>query len=198
MRSLPPLDYNGAEVWPGDFVRCKVSHYLHYKPGRAYMVLAVNHKCIKLPLPKIGDDERECWLKAVNFEKVRDLTASDIVADEKAPRRYFWHGLTYSLDRPEGPSVDDPQNQMERKNPMLHIAIHLPPDWESLNQIGYIAQQLNSGRGPGQNLMADISIQQLTERVRQRIIANPAEQWLILSATTLAKMSVPPVQFVAI
>jgi hypothetical protein len=43
--------------------------------------------------------------------------------------------------------------------------------------------------------MADTSGSALKERVRQRILAHPHERWLILSGTTIAETSQPPVVF---
>ena len=87
---------------------------------------------------------------------------------------------------------------------MLHIAIKIPDEgWNyqamasSITNWGHPSSAVADGTPitHPDNLLADVTLSALKERIKARIHRNPDERWLLLSGNTIAESAAPPVSF---
>ena len=71
----------------------------------------------------------------------------------------------------------------------LYIAVLVTGSYEEM------ADSIDEGVFPENGLMSETSFNKLRERITGDVQSNPTHRWLVLTGTTLAETSAPPVTF---
>lgn len=171
-------DRRGQRVFAGDYVQCAVGDYASLDKGERRRVQEIKDGCFVLnnSLSPIATS----LYRPTNFYL--------------AARHHVWHSLprsmppTYQIPGFTGPITKEIAKVAT--SPVMFIAVEIgETSYEA------IAKEIEEQTLPPRSMLADTSYQRLQAAVKRRILSNPAEKWLILSGTTLAEVSAPPVVF---
>jgi hypothetical protein len=160
------LDGRGNRIYAGDYVRCSVGHYESIRCGEHRRVQRIENECIIL---------NNCL--------------SPHGTSPYRPHKFVLHGRYHPFHGIHKNPIKKQEAQLAKN--ALYIAVAL-----NYHSYGRIADAVNGVKSVGYvEVHADTSFESLKAWLNQRIRANPEERWLILSGTTLAEISAPPVSF---
>jgi hypothetical protein len=160
-------DRDGNRVYPGDYVKCEVTGYMNLKRGERRRVISVSMDTLVM--------RNKHSPTGTSAYQPRNFTLSE--------RHHAWHK----------------SKEAKMAKNTLFVAVRI--DGEPYDGVASIIRQtLGPSRDDGALLSAptmvsETSFEALKAWLYQRIRANPDERWLILSGTTLAEISAPPVSF---
>lgn len=181
-------DRFGDRIYPGDYVECITDEYFSVKGGARKRVLAVIGDCIVLN--NTSSPTFDSPYRATNLRLAGRYHPYHSGVDKRHPKRKY---LT---------------NSEKKGTDMLHLAIRIK---DNMNYEA-LARSINNwntkddtncpaGVREGapithpNNVMADVTVSALKERIEARINRNPDERWLIVSGNTIAESSAPPVAY---
>lgn len=166
-------DTNGNVVFPGDYVQCMTIMYDRIGHGQRGRVAQIVNGKIKL-------------------HGIRSLF--DPHRFRLSGRYHPWHhnGVDKRYPREKYETTSE-----KKGNEMLHVAIKV---LEGQNYAEMARMITEHGQGSTSmsfhdNIMSDVTLSALKERVKARIHRHPDERWLLLSGNTIAESSAPPIAF---